>query len=293
MIGTALSQIPSNLILTKVPARIWLPGCELLWGALTLGLFAVTSPRQIYGLRFMIGERALCLVEAGMPGLTLLRRRLPRRVLLRRYAVHPRELVHTQVSRYVSIDSLPALATVVWRGRQPAARLGARRSALGSRTTADDWPSLLRRELGIRTAVFACCAYAGSMFSGFMQVGIQNHMDGKLGHAGWRWLFVIDAILTFIVAIYGFAFFPGTPTNPTTWYLTAEDQARCVERLREDGRGEELNKISWDLFKRVFMSWQFAVLIPVWIGESIGAKAAVLQPQCSVLSSPNRWTDAL
>jgi hypothetical protein len=58
-----------------------------------------------------------------------------------------------------------------------------------SALNADFAPLSLIRELGKRTAIFACCAYAGSMFSGFMQVGIQEHMNGRYGLAGWRWLF--------------------------------------------------------------------------------------------------------
>ncbi|ORY76518.1 major facilitator superfamily domain-containing protein [Leucosporidium creatinivorum] len=224
-IGTALSQIPSNLILTKVPARIWLPGMEFLWGLLTLLLYRSTNAQYIYGLRFMIG--------------------------------------FLEGSCFVGMQYI-----------------------LGSWYT--------KRELGKRTAIFACCAYAGSMFSGFMQVGIQAHMNGRYGLAGWRWLFIIDAILTFVVAGFGFAFFPGTPERPTTWYLSAEDKARCVERLREDGRREEVNLISWNLFKRVFVSWQFALLIPVWIcwSNTVGKYSGTVFSLWLKADSPARWTTA-
>lgn len=60
--------------------------------------------------------------------------------------------------------------------------------------------------------------------------------------------------------------FPGTPSRPTAWYLTQAEKDRAVQRLEEVGRiTHEQNSINWALFKRVFTSWQFAVLVPVWI----------------------------
>ena len=60
-----------------------------------------------------------------------------------------------------------------------------------------------REELGKRTAIFTSSGLAGSFFSGFLQGGIHKTLDGKHGQAGWRWLFIIDFLITLPVAIYG------------------------------------------------------------------------------------------
>lgn len=46
-VGTIIGGIPSNLLLTWVPPRILLPGCELLWAILTVATFKVTSYNQV------------------------------------------------------------------------------------------------------------------------------------------------------------------------------------------------------------------------------------------------------
>lgn len=78
-----------------------------------------------------------------------------------------------------------------------------------------------------------------------------------------RWVFVFDGIITLVVAVYGFIFFPDTPDKTKAFYLSAEEKARCVERLVEDGRQEE-TKFSLDLFKRAMNTWQIYVLTILW-----------------------------
>lgn len=46
-VGTILGGIPSNLMLTWVKPRYWLPGCELAWAILTIFTYKVTSYNQV------------------------------------------------------------------------------------------------------------------------------------------------------------------------------------------------------------------------------------------------------
>lgn len=58
-IGYIVGQIPSNILLTKISPRYFLPGAEFIWSLLVLFLYKVRSAKDIYVLRFFIG-----LVEA-------------------------------------------------------------------------------------------------------------------------------------------------------------------------------------------------------------------------------------
>jgi ACS family pantothenate transporter-like MFS transporter len=78
-----------------------------------------------------------------------------------------------------------------------------------------------------------------------------------------RWVFVFDGIITIVIAAYGFIFFPDTPDRTKAFYLSAEEKARCVERLVEDGRHEQ-TRFSLDLFKRTVNTWQLYVLTILW-----------------------------
>lgn len=89
-----------------------------------------------------------------------------------------------------------------------------------------------REELGVRTTYL----YAGSLisgaFSGLIAAGITNNMDGELGLSAWRWLFIIEGVITVVVAIAAFWVLPNFPR--TTSWLTEEEVALAVWRLEED-----------------------------------------------------------
>ncbi|RAK95822.1 MFS general substrate transporter [Aspergillus ibericus CBS 121593] len=54
-IGYMIMLYPSCIIISHVGPSVWLPACEVLWGILTCCLSTVTSAKQVYGLRFLIG----------------------------------------------------------------------------------------------------------------------------------------------------------------------------------------------------------------------------------------------
>lgn len=54
-IGYMIMLYPSCIIISHFGPSTWLPACELVWGVLTCCLSVVTSYKQIYGLRFLIG----------------------------------------------------------------------------------------------------------------------------------------------------------------------------------------------------------------------------------------------
>jgi Sugar phosphate permease len=58
-------------------------------------------------------------------------------------------------------------------------------------------------ELAKRMGFYHSCQAVGQMLSGAMQAAITDTLDGHNGLAGWRWLFVINAIITVIVGICG------------------------------------------------------------------------------------------
>ena len=66
-IGYILFEVPSNLILNKVGARLWIARIMITWGIISGATLLVTSPTQFYILRFLLG-----IAEAGFfPGVML------------------------------------------------------------------------------------------------------------------------------------------------------------------------------------------------------------------------------
>ncbi|KAK6829147.1 hypothetical protein RU639_003244 [Aspergillus parasiticus] len=54
-IGYAIAIVPSQLTQTKIRPSVWLPTCEIIWGALNLATFAAKNARTVYALRFFLG----------------------------------------------------------------------------------------------------------------------------------------------------------------------------------------------------------------------------------------------
>ncbi|KAL1968135.1 hypothetical protein VTN77DRAFT_2266 [Rasamsonia byssochlamydoides] len=54
-IGYVLGEIPSNIFLTRVRPRHWIPAMEVIWSVLTFSLSRCNTATQFYVLRFFIG----------------------------------------------------------------------------------------------------------------------------------------------------------------------------------------------------------------------------------------------
>src|SRR5215471_9784647 len=63
-LGYCLFEIPSNIILERVGARLWIARIMVTWGLISAGLMLVRTPAAFYLLRFLLG-----VAEAGFfPG---------------------------------------------------------------------------------------------------------------------------------------------------------------------------------------------------------------------------------
>ncbi|KAM6495703.1 MFS general substrate transporter [Amanita muscaria] len=112
-------------------------------------------------------------------------------------------------------------------------------------------------ELGKRSALFTCSGLVGTLVSGVLQGGIYRRLNGVNGRSGWRWLFIVDGVITLPIAFYGFCVFPNLPGSPTkAFYLSQEEWSLASERLR--GRVEvQLPPLSWKLAWRVLRRWRW------------------------------------
>jgi D-galactonate transporter len=65
--GYFLFEVPSNLVLARIGARLTFTRIMVLWGALSVGMALISTPTQFYVMRFLLGA-----AEAGFfPGIIL------------------------------------------------------------------------------------------------------------------------------------------------------------------------------------------------------------------------------
>src|SRR5215813_7464314 len=54
-IGYFLFEVPSNLLMYRIGARVWIGRIMVTWGALAIAMMFVRSPLSFYVLRFLLG----------------------------------------------------------------------------------------------------------------------------------------------------------------------------------------------------------------------------------------------
>ncbi|KUJ08112.1 allantoate permease, partial [Mollisia scopiformis] len=123
------------------------------------------------------------------------------------------------------------------------------------------------QEIGKRAMIFWLAGSMGTLFSGFLQAAAYTNLDGVDGHSGWRWLFIIDGIITLPLAVAGFLFFPNLPqSGKKTWWITETEHELSVSRMKAIGRAgtEPWTKAK---AKRILLSWHtylLPLLYVVW-----------------------------
>jgi len=95
-----------------------------------------------------------------------------------------------------------------------------------------------KRELPIRMAYFWVSNYMTGIVSAFLATGILR-LRGVGGFAGWRYLFLIEGILTFVIGVASFFLMPPGPTQTKAWYrpkgwFTEREEIIMVNRVLRD-----------------------------------------------------------
>ncbi|GAB7349966.1 hypothetical protein MBLNU459_g0655t1 [Dothideomycetes sp. NU459] len=95
-------------------------------------------------------------------------------------------------------------------------------------------------ELSLRLGFFWTAMTLADILSAFLGFGI-IHMRGVNGQAGWRWLFLIEGLLTLVIGLFAFALMPAAPTNTASWFrgkngwFSEREEVIMVNRvIRED-----------------------------------------------------------
>ncbi|EJU00854.1 MFS general substrate transporter [Dacryopinax primogenitus] len=128
-------------------------------------------------------------------------------------------------------------------------------------------------ELGKRSSIFFVMAQVGSFFSGYLQAACYN-LTGVGGLAGWRWLFIMDGVMSLPIALVGFFFFPDSPARARGWWMTPADKQLAVDRIARAGVGKNPGFFDWKLIKRAFSTWHWYLFVPGYVFFGLGTQAA-------------------
>ncbi|KAK7438662.1 major facilitator superfamily transporter [Colletotrichum acutatum] len=139
-----------------------------------------------------------------------------------------------------------------------------------------------RHEIQLRQAMFFSAASIAGAFSGLLAFAISK-MDGIGGLEGWRWIFILEGIVTVLVAIM--AFFALHDFPETAKFLTEEERAFIVFRLKYQGQvqGKQENRVQvaeaeefkWKYVVDAFTDWQIWINIFVYWGVRLSSTTII------------------
>jgi MFS family permease len=105
-------------------------------------------------------------------------------------------------------------------------------------------------EISRRGGVFYVGLTTGTLTAGLLQSAATTHLDGLYGLAGWRWMFIINAIITLGPFIW-----PGTPDKLKSFFLSEEEVQQARTRLERAGHAHS-SDLSWSKVGAMFMNWK-------------------------------------
>ncbi|THU80658.1 allantoate permease [Dendrothele bispora CBS 962.96] len=127
-----------------------------------------------------------------------------------------------------------------------------------------------KNELPFRMALFWISSNVCSIIASFIAFGVLR-MRGVLGRAGWRWLFLVEGLITLTVGIATFFRMPPSPTQTKTWYrpkgwFTEREETIIVSRiLRDDPTKGDMHNREGLTLKRLWIAMCDYDLWPLYI----------------------------
>ncbi|KAK8089011.1 MFS general substrate transporter [Apiospora hydei] len=111
-------------------------------------------------------------------------------------------------------------------------------------------------EAALRFAWFFNFALAGPLFSGLLAYAIQN-LEGTGGYAGWRWVFIIEGLMTVVISVPVIIFCPNFPHQAQSWFLKPAEREHVLAQL-EASRGVETKGSASDQVSiwKVLIDWR-------------------------------------
>ncbi|KAI0865097.1 major facilitator superfamily domain-containing protein [Xylaria cubensis] len=111
-------------------------------------------------------------------------------------------------------------------------------------------------EIARRGGIFYIGLSLGTLTAGLIQSAASSTLEGVHGLAGWRWMYIICAVITIPIGLFGYLVLPGTPDQPNRKVLRHQDVELAISRLDRSGHVSH-EKFKWITVKKVLLTWHF------------------------------------
>lgn len=114
-----------------------------------------------------------------------------------------------------------------------------------------------KRERGQRSAMIFAFSAISSAFGGILAFGL-TQIKGPGDFQGWRWLFIVEAILTILIVPLFFFIFPQEPRD--AWFLKPEEKEMMSARYANDPHWGIDEEFKWSSLLSIFSDPKFYAL---------------------------------
>ncbi|UZP39042.1 hypothetical protein NXS19_006858 [Fusarium pseudograminearum] len=115
------------------------------------------------------------------------------------------------------------------------------------------------KDLSTRISYFYCASALSGAFSGLLAAGIAE-MDGVAGLEGWRWIFLLEGMVTVLLGVACFFFLIDTPALSSRWLTPEEIKFLELSMFIKQGGGfQEESTVRWKDIKMVLTNWRVYV----------------------------------
>lgn len=127
------------------------------------------------------------------------------------------------------------------------------------------------RDLATRISWFYCMSALSGAFSGLLAAAIAK-MDGTGGYEGWRWIFIIEGIVTIVLGIGTFFLLIDTPELSGKWLDPEEVRFLQLQHfIKQGGRFKEEseeNRHMWQDLWACLTNWRLWMVAYVQFAQS-------------------------
>lgn len=128
-----------------------------------------------------------------------------------------------------------------------------------------------KTELAKRISILYAAGQMAGAFGGLLGSAIMDGMDGKAGLPSWRWLFLLEAVVVYPVAVFTMFIIPDYPA--TSKFLTDDERKLAVLRIAEEANQED-NRAeigAWEGFRMAFTDPTLYIIWAMQLGLNTAA----------------------
>ncbi|KAI8066803.1 major facilitator superfamily domain-containing protein [Gongronella butleri] len=126
----------------------------------------------------------------------------------------------------------------------------------------------LREELALRIAIYFGASTIAGAFAGAIGYGVLRNLEGAHGIAGWRWLFIVEAIPTIVFGFLTYFALPNLPSSKNKIWLTPEERQVAIDRI-EQGGNNDTKPFDKKQFTTAFLDYRLWLAVLIYIGLNV------------------------